>query len=148
MGNKEFTWSSLKISHSFPRWRWGSIGKVKLSPNKLSDWPKILSTEFKKLFNGIFYWLTAWCLYIPITWQWLRLWACFFLLFDIASTQEVPFAIPLFVQCILRGVTSALLCVPYIFAHHEKCWGKWWLPFVTEIIHNFYSSYLDCRSSF
>jgi len=44
-----------------------------------------------------------------------------FSLFNIASAREVPFAIPLYMQCILRGLTTALLCVPFIFVHHEKC---------------------------
>jgi len=44
-----------------------------------------------------------------------------FSLFDVASAREVPFAIPLYMQCILHGLTMALLCVPFIFVHHEKC---------------------------
>jgi len=44
-----------------------------------------------------------------------------FLLFDVASAQEVPFAIPLHMQCILHGLTSALLCVPFILAYHKNC---------------------------
>jgi len=44
-----------------------------------------------------------------------------FSLFDIALAREVPFAIPLYIQCILHGLTMALLCVPFIFVHHEKC---------------------------
>jgi len=44
-----------------------------------------------------------------------------FLLFNVASAQEVPFAIPLYMQCILHGLTTALLCVPFIFVHHDKC---------------------------
>jgi len=44
-----------------------------------------------------------------------------FSLFDIASAREVPFAMPMYIQCILHEVTRALLCVPFIFAHHERC---------------------------
>ena len=44
-----------------------------------------------------------------------------FSLFDIALAQQVPFGIPLYVQCILHGLTSVLLCVPFIFADSEKC---------------------------
>jgi len=44
-----------------------------------------------------------------------------FLLFNVALAREVPFAIPLYVQYILHGLTMALLCVPFIFVHHEKC---------------------------
>ena len=43
-----------------------------------------------------------------------------FSLFDVASAREVPFGIPLYVQCILLGLTSVLLCVPFIFADCEK----------------------------
>ena len=43
-----------------------------------------------------------------------------FSLFDVASTQEVPFGIPLYVQCTLQGLNSVLLCVPFIFADSEK----------------------------
>jgi len=67
------------------------------------------------------------------------------------SAQEVPFVILLYMQCILYGLASALLCVPVIFAHHEKCrfCGRHvMLPFITEIVRNFHSGYCDCRSSF
>jgi len=43
-----------------------------------------------------------------------------FLLFNVASAREVAFAIPLYMQCTLHGLTTALLCVPFIFFHHEK----------------------------
>jgi len=43
-----------------------------------------------------------------------------FSLFDVASSQEVPFGI-LYMQCILQGLTSVLLCVLFIFADSEKC---------------------------
>jgi len=43
-----------------------------------------------------------------------------FLLFEIASTREVPFAIPLYIQCVLHGLSTALLCVPFIFVHHNS----------------------------
>ena len=42
-------------------------------------------------------------------------------LFDVASVQQVPFGIPQYVKCILHGLTSVLLCVPFIFADSEKC---------------------------
>ena len=44
-----------------------------------------------------------------------------FLLFDVALAREVPFGIPQYVQCILHGLPSVLLCVPFIFADSEKC---------------------------
>ena len=44
-----------------------------------------------------------------------------FSLFDVTSAQQVPFGIPQYVQCILHGLTSVLLCVPFIFANSEKC---------------------------
>ena len=43
-----------------------------------------------------------------------------FSLFDVASAREVPFGIPLYAQHILQGLTSVLLCVPFIFADSEK----------------------------
>jgi len=39
-----------------------------------------------------------------------------FLLFDIASSLDVPFGTPKYVQCILYRLTRAVLCVPFIFA--------------------------------
>ena len=44
-----------------------------------------------------------------------------FSLFDIPLAREVPFGIPQYVQYILHGLTSVLLCVPFIFADSEKC---------------------------
>ena len=44
-----------------------------------------------------------------------------FSLFDVASAQEVSFGIPQYLQFILYGLTSVLLCVPFIFADSEKC---------------------------
>ena len=44
-----------------------------------------------------------------------------FSLFDIASAREVPFGTLQYVQCILQGLTSILLCVPFIFADRKKC---------------------------
>ena len=44
-----------------------------------------------------------------------------FSLFDVALARQVPFGIPQYVQCILNGFTSVLLCVPFIFADSEKC---------------------------
>jgi len=39
-----------------------------------------------------------------------------FSLFDVASARDVPFGTLQYVQCILQGFTSVLLCVPFIFA--------------------------------
>ena len=44
-----------------------------------------------------------------------------FSLFDVALARLVPFGIPPYVQCILHGLTSVLLYVPFIFADCEKC---------------------------
>ena len=44
-----------------------------------------------------------------------------FSLFDIALALQVPFGILQYVQCILHGLTSVLLCVPFIFADRERC---------------------------
>ena len=43
-----------------------------------------------------------------------------FSLFDVASAREVRFGIPLYMQCILQGLTNVLLCAPFIFADSEK----------------------------
>ena len=42
-------------------------------------------------------------------------------LFDVALARQVPFGIPQYVQCLLHGLTSVLLCVPFIFADSKKC---------------------------
>ena len=44
-----------------------------------------------------------------------------FSLFEVTSARQVPFGIPQYVQCILHGLTSVLLCTPFIFADSEKC---------------------------
>ena len=46
-----------------------------------------------------------------------------FSLFDVISARHVHvlFGIPQYVQCILHGLTSVLLCVLFIFADSEKC---------------------------
>jgi len=65
------------------------------------------------LFYVIFYWLTDWCLQTHITWQWLRLWASVRCLFSPRST---------FSHTTVHTIHSSwLLCVLFIFAHHEKC---------------------------
>jgi len=40
--------------------------------------------------------------------------------FNVTLTRDMPFAIPQYVQCILHGLTSALLCFPLIFADSKK----------------------------
>jgi len=75
--------------------------------------------------------------------------AWFFLLYDITSAQEMPFAMPLYIRCILHGLTRALLCVPFIFTHTKSVdfvAVTWWLQFLMEIIRNSHSCYFDCRS--
>ena len=47
--------------------------------------------------------------------------ALIFSLFDVASARQVPFGIPQYVQCLLHGLTSVLLCVPFIFVDSKKC---------------------------
>ena len=44
-----------------------------------------------------------------------------FSLFDVASARQVLFGIPQYIQCILHGLTSVLLCVPFIFADSKRC---------------------------
>ena len=43
-----------------------------------------------------------------------------FSLFDIAAARQVPFGILQYVQCILLGLTSVLLYVPFILADSEN----------------------------
>ena len=69
--------------------------------------------------------VTDWC-------QGLRLQAWFFC----CSAWELPFSIPLCIQCILHGLTSDLLCVPFIFFSGSKksidfSGNMWWLS-----VHN------------
>ena len=44
-----------------------------------------------------------------------------FSLFDVASAGHVPSGILQYIQYILHGLTSVLLCVPFIFADSERC---------------------------
>ena len=44
-----------------------------------------------------------------------------FSLFYVASAGNVPFGILQYVKCILPGLTSVLLCVPFILADSERC---------------------------
>ena len=43
-----------------------------------------------------------------------------FSLFDVASSQDMPFGIPKYVQCTHHGLTFVLLCVPFLFADSPK----------------------------
>jgi len=43
-----------------------------------------------------------------------------FSLFDVASAREVPFGVMQYVQCITQGLSSVLLCVPFICADSEE----------------------------
>ena len=38
------------------------------------------------------------------------------LLLDVALSRDVPFGIPQYAQCMHRGLTFVLICVPFIFA--------------------------------
>jgi len=83
----------------------------------------LILNAFKKLLQNFYWtefstdWLTnclpAWCLQTHVTQQWLRQRAWIFLLFDVASAWEVPFAIPLYIQYILHRLTRVLLCVSH-----------------------------------
>ena len=44
-----------------------------------------------------------------------------FSLYNVALAREVPTGIPQYIQCILHGLTSVLLSVPFVFADNEKC---------------------------
>jgi len=53
-----------------------------------------------------------------------------------------------YVECILCGVTSILLCVPLVFAAGEKGRFGGGIPFIIEIVHDFHSSCFGCIGSF
>jgi len=63
----------------------------------------------------------------------------------------VPFGIPQYVQCILQGLTSVLLCIPFIFTDSESvdlvvaCDG---FLCVMKIVHIFHGGYLDYSGDF
>ena len=70
-----------------------------------------------------------------------------FSLFDVTSSRQVPFGIPQYVQCILHGVTSVLLCVPFIFADSENVNLVMASLHITEIVRTFHSGYFDNRGA-
>jgi len=97
-----------------------------------------ISRKSWKLFNGIstdwfIAWLTAWltarCLQHNSTMA--KTTGLIFFLFDVTSAWD---AIPLYIQCILHGLTSALLCVPFIFAQCRFC-GKHLMAFICNENH-------------
>jgi len=73
-----------------------------------------------------------------------------FLLFNITSAREVPFAILLYTQCVLHGLSMALLCVPFIFVHHEKCRfsGRHVMASIKSSVIFIVATYVDYKSSF
>ena len=44
-----------------------------------------------------------------------------FSLFDVASSRDVPFDIPQYIQCMHHGLNFVLLCVPFLFADSQRC---------------------------
>ena len=73
------------------------------------------------------------------------------LLFDVALTQDVPFGLLQYVQCILYGLTSVLLCVPFIFADSESVYlvvAHDGFLYAMKIIHIFHSGYFNYRGAF
>ena len=70
----------------------------------------------------------------------------FFTLFDVASAREMPFGIPQYVQHVLHGLTSVLLCASLLTAKSVELVVA--LPFVMEVVRIFHSSYFDCRGAF
>jgi len=78
--------------------------------------------------------LSCWAIALVNIKVWLRPWpsdkhnlitanvtSLIFSLFDVASARDVPFGIPQCAHCILHGLTSTLLCVPFIFADIKMC---------------------------
>ena len=70
-----------------------------------------------------------------------------FSLFGVALAGHVPFGTLQYIQCILHGLTSVLLCVPFIFADSKKC-DLAVVPFITKIVRIFHSAYFDCSGAF
>ena len=93
-------------------------------------------------------WLSNWLMpsnkCILIT-AWLQAW------FFHCSMSLMPFCIAQYIQCILQGLTSVLICVPFILADVKginlviHVMG---FLCVTEIIRNFYSVYFDYKVLF
>jgi len=101
----------------------GNTKHIKAFRLILNPFKKLLQNFKNFLFNGIFYWLTN-CL-MPSDSRnstMAKAMGLIFSLFNVASARQVPFAILLYMQCILHGLTMVLLCVPFIFVHHKKCW--------------------------
>ena len=71
-----------------------------------------------------------------------------FSLFNIASAQEVPFGLPQHVKCILLGLTSVFLCVPFTIKSANLVLPCDYFLSVTEIICIFHSGYFDYRGAF
>ena len=66
-----------------------------------------------------------------------------FSLFNITSARQVPFGIPQYAQCILHGLTSVLLCVPFIFASSKKCrfgGSRYFLDFLRSLAEHLMTS--------
>ena len=111
----------------------GQYWLYKLSPNKLSDQPEIISKSCYGILKIIYLteffldWLTALLMssdkHNAITAKAMSL---IFLLFDVASTYDVPFGISQCAQCILYGPNQ---CPPLCSIH--LCWhwnvSIWWL---------------------
>jgi len=108
------------------------LGKTKLSDQNISD-----RNIFKKLLRSFIFkkniqrteWLPAWhCLpdwLMPSDKCNLTMAKAIGLIFFccLTSLQPERCLLPyLYIQCILHGLTRALLSVPFIFAHHKKCW--------------------------
>ena len=63
-----------------------------------------------------------------------------FSLFDVVPSRDVPFVIPQYVKCMHHGLTSVLLCVPFLFADSPRC------PFV--VVRCVASLQYVCKQSF
>jgi len=85
--------------------------------------------------------LTDWYL---VTRQWLRLQAWFFCCLMLPQPERclLPCC------CICNELTIALLCVPFIFAYHNKCRFAVRDMMVSICNRNRPSGYFDCRGSF
>ena len=98
---------------------------------------------------------THWCLQPSVTWQWMWLYTGLISsLFNIASSQDVPFCQPQDVQCMHHGLTFVLLCVPVLFADKGRCQfviARYGFPQAVREFHSYflyrvYPSFLYCSS--
>ena len=68
-------------------------------------------------------------------------------LFNVASSRDVPFCQPQYIQCMHHGLTFVLLYVPLLFTDNPRCWftiPRYGFPQAVHAFHLYwvYSSFL------